>query len=157
MDREAAGRQPAREKQRVYRALLLTGQLQHAWTKLAGDVDFIEDDLPDPGLKLREQRLRAWLSDYNGWVTQFRGKSDPIQEHLEWQLMSMWIHAGGELEYSRKKDDTGTPYGPLVDFLALTLEAVLAKKYQPSGIAAMIDRHRPEIALAWEMSRRGVT
>jgi hypothetical protein len=151
------GRQPAREKEKVYRALLLTGQLQYAWTKLAGDVDFTEDDLPDPGLKLREERLRTWLSNYDSWVTRFRGKSDPIQELLEWKLMIMWVEAGGELDYSRKKNDAGTPYGALVDFLSLTLEAVLGKKYQPSGIAAMIDRHRPDIALSLEMFRRGVT
>jgi hypothetical protein len=64
-------------------------------------------------------------------------------------LMSVWIEAGGKLDYSRKKDDPGTPYGPLVDFLVLTLEAVLGKTYQPSGIAKMIDRHRPEIARAY--------
>jgi hypothetical protein len=143
------GKQPAREKEKVYRTLLLTRQLQRAWANLADDEDLLEDGLPDPGLKLREQRLSAWLSDYQEWVTPFVGKSDPFQEHLEFQLMSVWIEAGGKLDYSRKKDDAGTPYGPLVDFLALTLESVLDKRYQPSGIAKMIERHRPEIARSW--------
>jgi hypothetical protein len=143
------GKRPAREKDRVYGTLLLTRRLQRAWAKLADDdADFVENGLPDPGLKLREQRLEAWLSDYEAWVTPFVGKSDPFQEHLEWQLMMIWIEAGGKPDYSRKKDDSGTPYGPLVDFFALTLEAVLGKTYQPSGIATMIDRHRPEIARA---------
>ena len=141
------GRQPAREKDRVYGALLLTLRLQRAWAKLAHDNDLVEDGLPDPGLKFREQRLRTWLSDYDSWVAPFVGWSDPFQEHLEWQLMSVWIEAGGKLDYSRKKDDPGTPYGSLVDFLTLTLEAVLGETYRPSGIAKMIDRHRPEITM----------
>jgi hypothetical protein len=68
--------------------------------------------------------------------------------------MSIWIDAGGKLEYSRKKDDPGTPYGRLVDFLTRTLEAILGKTYQASAIAKMIDRHRPEIARARGMRRR---
>jgi hypothetical protein len=151
------GKRPAREKERVYGALLLTRRLQRAWAKLATDDDFAEDRLPDPGLKLREQRLITWLSDYETWVTPYVGKSNPDQEHLEWQLMSMWFEAGGKLEYSRKKDDPGTPYGTLVDFLALAFEAVLGKRYQPSGIAKMIERHRPQINVAWEIYRRGLT
>lgn len=151
------GKQPAREKDRVNGALLLTQRLQRAWEKLADDGLLDEGSLPDPGLKLREQLLRAWLSDYESWVTQFVGKSDPIQEHLEWQLMSLWMEAGGELNYSRKKDDAGTPYGSLIDYLALAFEAVLGKTYQPSGIARMIERHRPQINHAWEMFRRRLT
>jgi hypothetical protein len=151
------GKQAARENKRVNRVLLLTIELQQEWAKLANDDDhFSEDDLPDPSLKLRMQRLTAWLSNYSTWVTQFFGNSDPIQEGLERQLMSTWIEAGGQLDYSRKKNHAGTPYGPLVDFLALTLEAVLGKKYQPSGIAAMIDRQRRRITRV-EKYRRGRT
>jgi hypothetical protein len=156
LDREA-GKAGAKRKKRVHRALQLTIDLQKEWAKLADDYDeFSDDDLPDPGLWLRIQRLETWLSNYINWVTPFRGTSDPIQEHLGEQLMTMWIEAGGELGYSRKKDDAGTPYGPLVYFLALTLEAVLGEKYQPSGIAAMIDRQRRQITRV-EKYRRGRT
>jgi len=69
-------------------------------------------------------------------------------------LISIWIDAGGELSYSRKKDDPTTPYRPLVDFLTLTLKAILGETFRPSGIAKMIDRHRPEIAKARGLRRR---
>jgi hypothetical protein len=46
------------------------------------------------------------------------------------------------LRWSRKKDDAGTPYAPLVNFLTLTLNAILGKALKPSGVAKLIDRHR---------------
>jgi hypothetical protein len=142
---------PARERKKEVDGVLgLTRQLQKAWT----DSGLNDADLPDPGLKLREQRAEVWLYHYGTHVSPYAGQSDPIQEHLYWQLMSIWIDAGGQLDYSRKKDDAGTPYGPLVDFLALTLEAVLDKTYQPSGIARIIERHRPQIAKARGLRRR---
>lgn len=144
------GEKPATAKERVDRALLLTRELQKAWA----DSSLDDTDLPDPGLKLREQRAEVWLYNYGTWVTPFAGQSDPMQKQLEWTLMSIWVEAGGKLDYSRMKNDPGTPYGPLVDFLALTLKAILGKTYQSSGIAKMIDSHRPEIANARGMRRR---
>ncbi len=144
------GEKSAREKGRVDRALLLTRQLQKAWA----DSSLDDADLPDPGLKLRQQRAELWLYNYDTWVTPFAGQSDPMQKQLEWRLMSIWVEAGGELSYSRKKDDPGTTYRPLIDFLTRTLEAILGKTYQPSSIAKMIDHHRPEIANARGMRRR---
>src|SRR5262249_9687719 len=140
----------ARQKNRVDRALLITRQLQKAWA----DSSLDDTDLPDPGLKLRQQRAELWLYNYDTWVTPFAGQSDPMKSLLEWTLMSIWLEAGGELSYSRKKDDPGTPYRPLVDFLTRTLEAILGRTYRPSNIAKMIDRHRPEIANARGMRRR---
>jgi hypothetical protein len=144
------GENPARERDKVDGVLRLIRRLEKAWA----DSSLDEADLPDPGLKLREQRAEVWLYNYGTWVTPYVGQSDPTQELLEWKLMTIWIDAGGKLDYSRKKDDPGTPYGPLVDFLALTLEAILGKTYQPSGIAKMIDRHRPEIKVEWGMRGR---
>jgi hypothetical protein len=144
------GKKPAEEKDRVERALLSTREQQKAWADSVLD----DTDLPDPGLKLHEQLAEVWLYNYGSHVTPFTSQRDPIQDDQEWQLMSIWVDAGGELSYSRKKDDPGTPYGPLVDFLRLTLEAILGKTYQPSSIAKMIDRHRPEIARARGMRRR---
>jgi hypothetical protein len=144
------GKKPAEEKDRVERALLSTREQQKAWANSVLD----DTDLPDPGLKLREQRAEVWLYNYGSHVTPFTSQRDPIQDDLEWQLMSIWIDSGGKLEYSRKKDDPGTPYGPLIVFLARTLEAILGRTYQPSSIAKMIDRHRPEIARARGMRRR---
>jgi hypothetical protein len=171
------GKPAAERKKKVERVLRLTRQLQKAWA----DSSLDETDLPDPGLKLREQRAEVWLYHYGTWVTPFAGQRDPIQNDLEWQLMSIWIEAGGKLDYSRRKekkpsleghryrqepasadygladdrrDRPGTPYGPLVDFLTVTLEAILGMTYRPSGIADIIDNHRPEIAKARGMRRR---
>ena len=144
------GKEPAGEKKRVDRALKLTRQLQKAWA----DSSLDDTDLPDPGLKLREQRAEVWLYLYGSHVSPFTSKRDPIQDELECQLMLIWVEAGGELSYSRKKDDSTTPHRPLVTFLTLTLEAIIGKTYQPSGIADIIENHRQEIAKARGMRRR---
>jgi hypothetical protein len=144
------GKPAAERKKKVEEVLRLTRQLQKAWA----DSSLDEADLPDPGLKLREQRAEVWLYHYGDHVSSFSNQRDPIQDGLEWELMSIWIEAGGELSFSRKKDDSTTPYRPLVNFLTLTLEAIIGKKYQPSGIADIIENHRPEIAKARGMRRR---
>src|SRR5262249_2182754 len=87
------GGKPARQKNRVDRALLITRQLQKAWADSSLDAT----DLPDPGLKLRQQRAELWLYNYDTWVTPFAGQSDPMKSLLEWELMSIWLEAGGEL------------------------------------------------------------
>jgi hypothetical protein len=144
------GKPPAEERKKVVRVLRLTRELQKAWA----DSSLDETDLPDPGLKLREQRAEVWLYHYGDHVSSFSNQRDPIQDDLESQLMSIWIEAGGELSFSREKDDSTTPYRPLVTFLTLTLEAIIGKTYQPSGIADIIENHRPEIAKARGMRRR---
>jgi hypothetical protein len=171
------GKEPAGEKKRVDRALKLTRQLQKAWA----DSSLDDTDLPDPGLRLRQQRAEQWLYHYDIWVTPFAGNNDPMRNQLDWTLMSIWVEAGGKLSYSRKKEKrppgrrahTGrgaaarddrqdhadaerpnTPYAPLVNFLTRTLEAILGRTYGPSNIAKIISRHRPEIANARGMRRR---
>jgi hypothetical protein len=141
---------PTKERKKVETVLLLTRQLQNAWLNSSLD----DTDLPDPGVKLREQRAEVWLYNYGTFVTPYAGQSDPVQDNLQWQLMSIWAEAGGELSYSRKKDDPGTPYTPLIDFLTLTLEAIIGETFLPSGIAKMIDRLRPDIANARGMYQR---
>jgi hypothetical protein len=171
------GKPPTEQRKKVEAVLRLTRKLQKAWA----DTSLDEADLPDPGLKLREQRAEVWLYHYGSHVSPFTSQRDPIQDDLEWQLISIWIEAGGELSYSRypeKKpplkerryrrpgqqeparadsefaEEPGTPGGPLIDFLTVALEAILGKTYQPSGIADIIDSHRPEIAKARGIRRR---
>jgi hypothetical protein len=151
--------------------------VQKAWA----DSSLDDTDLPDPGLRLRQQRAEQWLYHYDIWVTPFAGNNDPMRNQLDWTLMSIWVEAGGKLSYSRKKEKrppgrrahTGrgaaarddrqdhadaerpnTPYAPLVNFLTRTLEAILGRTYGPSNIAKIISRHRPEIANARGMRRR---
>lgn len=102
----------------------------------------LDDDFVHPDFETPENRLDAWLSDYDLWVQPFAGKKDPIKAELESRLMDLWKKSGGALRWSRKKDDAGTPYAPVVDFLTLTLNAILRKAFTPSGVAKMIVRHR---------------
>jgi hypothetical protein len=144
------GKKPAEEKAKVERALLSTREQQKAWADSVLD----DTDLPDPGLKLRERRAEHWLYNYDTWVTPYAGKKNPMQDLLEWTLMSIWVEAGGKLRYSKKKDDSTTPYRPLIDFLTRTLEAILGRTYSPFNIASIISKHRPKIANARGMPRR---
>jgi hypothetical protein len=155
------GKKPAKKRQKVKAALLLIRQLEQAVAVLD------EDDCPDPNLSHLEYYLNEWQSDYDVWVQPFAGKSNLIQAGLELRLIELWKRSGGKLSYSRTKEkgrtdfrraakarrnvqdnaDTvgpNTPYAPLVDYLKLTLSAILGHTYRPSGIAKMIDRYRGE-------------
>jgi hypothetical protein len=159
------GKKPSTQREKIHKAWISTQQSQGALAQLLDD-GLLDDDFPHPDLKSPEQRLEAWLSDYDVWVRPFAGKSDPIQAELEWRLIDLWRRSGGKLSYSRRKEsgrrahpgrgaaarDDGqdyadaerpnTPYALLVDFLKLTLNAILGKALKPSGIAKVIDRHR---------------
>jgi hypothetical protein len=129
-------RRTAKQREDAYSGLTITLRLQKRLKRLADDFE----DYPDPDLKLLEYRFRRWLSDYKFWSSPFIGRKDPIQAELEWQLMCIWTELlGGRLGFSRKH---GVPYGPLIEFLATTLKAILGKKYRPPGLAKMIERHR---------------
>jgi hypothetical protein len=76
----------------------------------------------------------------------YRGRSDPTRVNLEIDLLEYWTDKlGGQLSFSRKLD--GTPCGPLVEFLTLTLHAITGSAPGPAGIAKIIDLYRkaPEL------------
>ena len=135
------GKQPAKQRKKIRKAEKSMHRLQKNLAELADD-GLLGDDFRPPNLNWPERRVKEWLSDYNFWVRPFAGQSDPIQSELEWRLMNLWKRSGGKLRWSRKKDDPGTPYGPLVDFLTHTLNTILGKALKPSGVAKLIDRHR---------------
>ena len=135
------GKQPAKQREKIRKAWILMRRLQKVLAELEDD-GLLGDDFLPPNLNSSEPRVKEWLSEYNFWVRPFAGQSDPIQSELEWRLMNLWKRSGGKLRWSRKKDDPGTPYGPLVDFLTHTLNAILGKALKPSGVAKLIDRHR---------------
>ncbi|MHC2522784.1 hypothetical protein ACMA5K_22125 [Bradyrhizobium diazoefficiens] len=71
----------------------------------------------------------------------FSGRSDYYRDMLcEWLLIEWTTTLGGELTYSRELH--GQPYGPLIDFLALALGAILGKAPGASGLAKIIDEFR---------------
>lgn len=160
------GKDPPTQRGKVHGAWKLMCQSREALAGLLKD-GLLDDDSLDPDLKSWEEKLlEKWLSDYDVWVGPFSGKSNPIQARLEWELMRLWKRSGGKLSYSRRKESgrrahtgrgatarddgqdyadaerPGTPYALLVDFLTLTLNAILGKALKPSGIAKVIDRHR---------------
>jgi hypothetical protein len=160
------GKKPANQRKKIDQALAAIRQSEKALAVLVAD-GLLDDDFPHPNLSHPEHCLKEWLSDYDMWVQPFAGTSNPILAELEWQLIGLWKTSGGKLAYSRTKEkgrtDTGrratprehrrdhadperpnTPYAPLVDFLKLTLNAILGDTYSPSGIAKMIDRYRGE-------------
>jgi hypothetical protein len=135
------GKRPAIQRKKILTALKSTQQSQKAVARLMDD-GLLDDDFPYPDLDTPAYRLNQWLSDYDVWVQPFAGQSNPIKAELEWRLMGLWKKAGGKLAFSRKKDDPGTPYSSLVNFLSLTLHAIMGREPAPSGIARMIERHR---------------
>jgi hypothetical protein len=138
---ELRGKHPAKQREKIRKAGILMRRSQEVLAELAND-GLLGDDFSPPNLNWPEPRFKEWLSEYEFWVQPFAGRSDPIQSDLEWRLMNLWKRSGGKLAYSKKKDDPGTPYGPLVDFLTNTLDAILGKALKPSGVAKLIDRHR---------------
>jgi hypothetical protein len=103
----------------------------------------------DPGLDALDQRLQSYLFiyDYFGGEA-FRGRRDPYRLELEDRLLKLWTDwLGGELSFSRKLDNT--PYGPLIEFLTLTLQAITGSAPGPDRLAKMIDQYRkaPDLPL----------
>ena len=136
---ELRGKQPAKQRKKIRKAEKSMHRLQKNLAELADD-GLLGDDFRPPNLNW--PRVKEWLSDYNFWVRPFAGQSDPIQSELAWRLINLWKRSGGKVRWSRKKDAAGTPYGPLVDFLTHTVNAITGKAPKPSGIARLIDRHR---------------
>lgn len=104
----------------------------------------------DPDLDEQERWLQSWLDRYESITGPgFRSRKDPIRVWLEIRLLARWIvYSDGDirdLSFSRKLD--GTPCGPLVEFLTLTLNAILGTAPGPDGIAKIIDQHRKGLTL----------
>ena len=99
---------------------------------------------PDPNLEEQDRRLQGWLVRYEYFAgPEFRGRKDPNRHWLELGLLTLWIDLfKGDLSFSRKLD--GTPHGPLVEFLTLTLHAITGSAPGPDGIAKIIEQYRKQ-------------
>jgi hypothetical protein len=99
---------------------------------------------PDHNLEDQDRRLQGLLAHYEYLAgPQFRGRKVPNRHWLELGLLTLWTDLfKGDLSFSRKLD--GTPYGPLVKFLKLTLHAITGTAPGPAGIAKIIVRYRKQ-------------
>jgi hypothetical protein len=71
----------------------------------------------------------------------FAGRRDNYRDILHEQLFEKWCDTlGGELSYAR--DAYEVPCGPLIEFLGITLTAILGQAPGPSGLAKIIDEYR---------------
>lgn len=109
------------------------------------------------GLKALPDRLRASaphpdLTELDRWLwallmtfgvlagPPFSKNRDLYRDWLYDALLERWEALGGELSFSRRLDNT--PYGPLIDFLMMTVKAIVGKAPGASGMAKIIEQHR---------------
>jgi len=97
------------------------------------------DDLIER-LRELEARARANEARYRKHALHFSGRKDPTRQTLFEQLLSVWTDKlGRDLKYSRPGG--GPPGGPLLRFLAATLQPVLGDQLPKlEGLASIIDR-----------------
>ena len=132
---------PVKIRDGLRTALRLIRELQAAMNALPAR---LRESSPDLNLEEQDRRLQSWLVHYEYFAgPQFRGQKDPNRHLLELGLLTLWIDLfDGDLSFSRKLD--GTPYGPLVKFLTLTLHAITGSAPGPAGIAKIIDKYRKQ-------------
>ena len=130
---------PVKIRDRLRTALRLTRELQAAMKALPAP---LRGSNPDPNLEEQDRRLQGLLRRYEYLAgPAFRGRRDPYRNWLELGLLALWIDLfKGDLSFSRGLD--GTPHGPLIKFLTLTLGAITGSAPGPEGIAKIIDRIR---------------
>jgi hypothetical protein len=132
---------PVKIRDGLRTALRLLRQLQAAMNALPVD---IRASTPDFGLEEQARQLQKWLVQYEYFAgPQFRGRKNPHRHWLEIGLVTLWTDLfKGDLSFTRKLD--GTPYGPLVEFLTLTLAAITGSAPGPDAIAKIIDKYRKQ-------------
>jgi hypothetical protein len=114
--------------------------------KMQAELRSLQDDvtLRAPDLAPIEQWLQDSLSGYEvleRFDHGFTGRSDFYRDMLCDGLITEWVNTlGGDLSFSR--DQYETPYGPLINFLSITLKAIVGKAPGPSGLAKIIDKYR---------------
>ena len=114
--------------------------------KFQAGIKALLDPLSDisPALKEWDRWLQGLLSEYEYLAgPAFRGRKDPHRHWLQLGLLTLWTDLfKGDLSFARKDGDT--PYGPLVEFLTLTLQGITGIAPGPDGIAKIIQRYKKE-------------
>ena len=129
---------PVKIRNRLRRALRLTRELQATMRALPAPLRGSDPN----NFEEHDRRLQGFLLHYEYLAgPAFRGRRDPYRNWLELGLLALWIDPlKGDLSFSRGVD--GTPRGPLIKFLTLTLEAITGSAPGPEGISKIIDRIR---------------
>ena len=132
---------PVKIRDGLRTTLRLTRELQTAMNALPAP---LRGSSPDHNLEEQDRRLQGLLAHYEYLAgPQFRGRKDPNRHWLELGLVTLWTDLfKGDLSFSRKLD--GTPHGPLVKFLKLTLHAITGTAPGPDGLAKIIDQYRKQ-------------
>jgi hypothetical protein len=133
---------PAKFCKRLDSLLRQSRELQGALKKLPDKLFALG---PDPGLNYLnslDRWLQGLLLAYERLAgPEFSGRSDYYRDWLYQGLLEEWEGPlGGDLSFSRRLDNT--PYGPLIDFLTLTVKAILGKAPGPSRMAKIIEQYR---------------
>jgi hypothetical protein len=133
---------PAKLLKSLKSLLRQTRKLQDALTASLPDKLLALGPVPQP-LERLDQWLQGLLMIYET-VTgpQFSRRSDAHRNWLYVRLLETWESLGGQLSFSREQP-ANRPYGPLIEFLTLTVTAILGKAPGPSGMAKIIDQYRP--------------
>jgi len=134
---------PSKIRNSLRRVLRLRRELQADMNALP---EPIRGSSADTNLE-EDRRLQSWLDRYELLAgPAFRGRKDLIRFLVEVRLLAIWIALlEGDLSFSRMLD--GTPSGPLVEFLTLTLQAIMNTAPGPDGIAKIIAQHRKALSL----------
>ena len=132
---------PVTIRDRLRTMLRLIRKLQAAMNALP---DPFRGSSPDPNLEQLYRGFQSWLVRYEYLAgPAFRGPRDPYRHWLEVGLLTLWTDLfTGVISFSRKLD--GTPRGPLVEFLTLTLHAITGSAPGPTGIAKIIEKYRKQ-------------
>jgi hypothetical protein len=130
---------PVKIRNGLRTAQRLTRELQAALNALPAP---LRGSSPDPNLEEQDRRLQSLLVHYEYLAgPEFRGRRDPYRNWLALGLLALWIDLfKGDHSFSRKLD--GTPNGPLVKFLTLTLHGITGSAPGPAAIAKIIEQYR---------------
>jgi hypothetical protein len=130
---------PAKVREKLQAVLRQVARLQGTLKALPDD--FVSK-APDPDLAILQEGLQRWLYTYEYLCgPHFRGRKFVYRDSVNSALAFIWRRPmRGELSFSRRLDNS--PYGPLIDFYALALKAILGKAPGPSRIAKIIERYR---------------
>ncbi|MET4442614.1 hypothetical protein ABIB75_000875 [Bradyrhizobium sp. GM2.2] len=136
----SAGYGPPHETRKdINETLELTRRLKDRLGRLSPK---IQELLPDPGLRSIEEILEAAFAMNEALVAVMpSGNWNQFRNQLTSALITIWDEEIADVAFSKTRVEN-KPYGPLIDFLNLTLLAITGKAPGPSGAAQSIEAYR---------------